>query len=291
MDRHLSLSTLPLTTDIDISIDDNLIYEVWQSKDNFKIEFSNYKDVDKSLCAVYFSSNGIYFPNTANTFYDNIIEKDRYEWYGNRIKKAYKHIFVRDVFKQWYVKGINKTISSPEKLAYWLSKECEGFETIVIGSSAGGYAAVLFGSMIGAKIQMAFSPQLNLNHIINNDKNPLLNQNCLFLDISEYIQKAHHLFLFYSEGSTIDQMDIMIARRKNANIIMFKGDVHGVQIRSMALPTVINMRVENLIRLVGKRYSPLWFSIRHIDFCTTIKILIRKLLKYFSTFVCTYEKN
>ena len=279
MDRHLSFSTLPLTTDIDICIDDNLVYEVWQFKDNFKIEFSNEKNVNKSLCAIYFSSNGIYFPNTANTFFDNIIRKDRYEWYGKRIKKAYKHIFVRDVFKQWYVKGINKAISSPEKLVDWLTKECEGFETIVIGSSAGGYAAVLFGSMIGAKIQIAFSPQLNLKRMINNDKNPLLNIDYQFLDISGYIHKAHHLFLFYSEESTIDQMDIMIAKSVNANIIMFKGDVHGVQIRSMALPTVINMKIENLIRLVGKRYSPLWFSIRHIDIYTTVKILFGKLLK------------
>jgi hypothetical protein len=42
------------------------------------------------------------------------------------VSEASKHIFLRDVFKQWYLAGINPTVSSPEKLVEFLRQETVG---------------------------------------------------------------------------------------------------------------------------------------------------------------------
>ena len=44
------------------------------------------------------------------------------------IKRASKHIFVRDVFKTWYITGINSKINNVPLLAELLRKETEGYE-------------------------------------------------------------------------------------------------------------------------------------------------------------------
>ena len=58
--------------------------------------------------------------------------------------------FVRDVYKQWYLKGVNAEIDSIEKLYEFLKAETEGYQIVTVGSSAGGYAAVLFGYLLNA---------------------------------------------------------------------------------------------------------------------------------------------
>ena len=113
----------------------------------------------KDICVVYFSSHNIYYPNTEEVFRKKIIEKDAYEWYSTRIEAGHKHIFIRDIQKQWYIQGINKRINSPEKLLDFLKKECEGYRIITVGSSAGGYAAVLYGSQLGAEKVFSFNGQ------------------------------------------------------------------------------------------------------------------------------------
>ena len=82
---------------------------------NFLIEY-NENIVQKKICAIYFSSNDIYYPNDENTFRKKIVEKNFYEWYNTRIENAHKHIFIRDIHKQWYLSGINAEVNTPEKL-------------------------------------------------------------------------------------------------------------------------------------------------------------------------------
>jgi len=123
--------------------DSEIINEVY-NKNNFLIVYDE-KCINKDTCAIYFSSNNIYYPNTEEVFRKRIIERDFYEWYHTRISKAYKHIFLRDIKKQWYITGINSQINSPELLLNFLKKEVKGFSTITVGSSAGGSAEVLYG--------------------------------------------------------------------------------------------------------------------------------------------------
>ena len=79
----------PNNRDRSIRIDDPIALRVWEKDCNYLIEYS-IRNPSK-LCAIYFSSNGIYFPNTENTFNEIIIKKNRYEWYDTRVKTASKH--------------------------------------------------------------------------------------------------------------------------------------------------------------------------------------------------------
>jgi hypothetical protein len=67
------------------------------------------------ICIIYFSSNAIYFPNDRAAFCQKIVKENRFEWKNNILKSARKVIFIRDVLKSWYLKGISSNINLIEK--------------------------------------------------------------------------------------------------------------------------------------------------------------------------------
>jgi len=138
-----------------------IVTDWWENEPNFLIEYDETIQ-DKTYCAIYFCSNDIWYPHTEEIFKKRIVDSNFFEWYKCRIKKAYKHIFLRDVFKQWYLTGINATINSHEKLFEWLKAETEGYQVITVGSSAGGYASALFGSRLKAEKAICFNAQFSL---------------------------------------------------------------------------------------------------------------------------------
>ena len=156
--------------------DSDIVRNVYDTQHNYLIEY-NEQCKDKTYCAVYFCSNDLYYPNVEDIFRKRIVEKNFFEWYNLRIEKAYKHIFVRDVFKQWYLSGINQSIDSPERLIEFLKNETDGYRTIMSGSSAGGYAAILYGSILKVERVFAFNPQVELTSLLtksNEKTNPLI---------------------------------------------------------------------------------------------------------------------
>ena len=146
--------------------DSDIVRNVYDTQHNYLIEY-NEQCKDKTYCAVYFCSNDLYYPNVEDIFRKRIVEKNFFEWYNLRIEKAYKHIFVRDVFKQWYLSGINQSIDSPERLIEFLKNETDGYRTIMSGSSAGGYAAILYGSIL--KVERVFQSSSRIDIPINKE--------------------------------------------------------------------------------------------------------------------------
>ena len=73
-----------------------------------------------------------------------------------------KRLFVRDLSQAWYHRGIPEYGESIEQIAGGLRSllEPNGVERVVVaGNSAGGYAALLFGSLLGASTALCFAPQ------------------------------------------------------------------------------------------------------------------------------------
>lgn len=70
-------------------------------------------------------------------FKTSLIEKNRYEWTNYHLSCAEKEIFIRDIYKSWYVTGINVNLDTIDKMVQFLKKETEGLKTILIGSSLG----------------------------------------------------------------------------------------------------------------------------------------------------------
>ena len=128
------------------------LVEEQYSKLNYKVIETGNK-TGRAIC--FFSGNGLYYPNDTVTFRKEIINKDRYEFekigHGKLLVKYFeKIIFFRDIYKQWYVTGINNEANSIDKSVELISKLTEGLKVTTAGISAGGYAAVVLGKLMGA---------------------------------------------------------------------------------------------------------------------------------------------
>ena len=252
-------------------VDAAIVQRIRESRDNFLVIYDEQCTV-KNYCAVYFSSNDIYYPNTKETFHRRIVEQDTYEWYSTRIEKAYKHIFIRDIYKQWYLKGINNRIDTPEKLLEWLKAETKGYKVIALGSSAGGYAALFYGSQLRAERILAFNPQFELNSLFersDESKNPILyrlrgTEWSKHFDIAPMLNNAaSDIYYFYSLKSSWDILQCQhIKDIKRIHQIGFSTSHHGIPFLKVALPKVINMAHSDWQRLELQTNNPITFTIQ-----------------------------
>lgn len=267
--------------------DSEIVKQVYENRNNYLIEHT--ESGEKSICAVYFSSNDIYYPNTKEIFTKRIDEKNFFEWYHTRIDRAYKHIFIRDVFKQWYLAGISQKINSPEKLVEFLRNETKGFDTITIGSSAGGYAAILYGSLINAKTAIAFNPQFEIASLLKRSSeqtDPLVfrlkDTRKQYYDIVPFLNNRTEVFYFFSSESQWDiEQNKHISPVSGLHKIQFKSRHHGIPFLKAALPKVLNAKIEYLRNLEKEPHNPIFFTIRLIGFRKTINGLISQLYQVY----------
>lgn len=264
--------------------DSEIVNKVYQKQNNYLIEFD--EKGDKEWCAVYFCSNDIYYPNNEEIFRKRIIEKNFFEWYHSRITRASKHIFIRDIFKQWYLAGINININTPEKLIEFLKKETEGYKVVTIGSSAGGYAAILYGSFINTQYTLAFNPQFEIQSLLKRSTeviNPLLfrikDQRTQYFDITKFISKEAKIFYFYSNASSwdVEQNNHINQNVPNLYTIAFRTKHHGIPFLKVALPKVLNLKIKQLETLSKKNHSPIVFTIQMVGIRKTLSGLFKQV--------------
>lgn len=269
--------------------DSKIVNNVYQEQNNYLIEFD--EKGNKEWCAVYFCSNDIYYPNTEEIFRKRIVEKNFFEWYHSRITKASKHIFIRDIFKQWYLAGINKNINTPEKLIEFLKEETKGYKVVTIGSSAGGYAAILYGSFINTQYTLAFNPQFEIQSLLKRSTeaiNPLLfrikDQRRQYLDITKFISKGVKIFYFYSNASPWDmeQNNHINKTIPNLYTITFRTKHHGIPFLKVALPEVLNSNIEILESFSIYTHSAIGFTIQMVGIRKTILGLYRQIKQVYS---------
>lgn len=269
--------------------DSECVREVYERQPNYLIEYDE-RATDKPLCAVYFCSNDIYYPNTEAIFRKRMIEGNFFEWYGTRIKNACKHIFLRDVFKQWYLCGINRNIDSPEKLTELLREETQGFDIFMVGSSAGAYAAIFYGSLLQAKRVIAFNPQFELNSLLTRSSeeiNPLIfrlkdTERRKYYDILPFINRDgnNQIYYFYSNRSQWDvEQHAHLGLTEGVMQIPFNSNHHGIPFLKVALMPVLNMNDVQLRHIVGKVQHPLWFTIKMAGVWKTLYGFVSQLYK------------
>jgi pimeloyl-ACP methyl ester carboxylesterase len=73
-----------------------------------------------------------------------------------------KRLFVRDLEQAWYHRGLPGSGGTIEELAQTLRELVDGNgvkRLVLAGNSAGGYAALLFGTLLGADVALSFAPQ------------------------------------------------------------------------------------------------------------------------------------
>lgn len=253
-------------------VDDELVKNSYNRLKNYEIFFKDDNQVQKDLCVIYFSSNEIYYPNTTTSFTKSIIEKDKYEWRNNLLTYAHKHIFLRDIQKQWYIEGINHNVNTPEKVFHLLRSLTRNYRVYAIGSSAGGYAAMLFGSMLNAERVYSFNAQFDLNIILRGSTSktdPLLFKYSkkpafsAYFKLDKFVRPNVKYFYFQSCYS---QMDIeqynAFSKKEIVTRIPFKTTNHGFPFLRHNLEYVMSLPTKSLQDLSNNANHPIGFSIR-----------------------------
>lgn len=277
--------------------DSEIVNKVYNENANYLVEysvgFSDSKKEGETFCILYFSSNDIYYPNTEEAFINQLVNVNRYEWYKMRVNVGAKHIFIRDIKKQWYLTGINNETNSIEKLYQHLKKETEDYKVIALGSSAGGYAAVLLGSLLNAEQILTFNGQFYLSDLLKKSseainpilfreaKNKSINQ---YYSIRDYIKHPERIFYFYSDRSEWDISQYKHISDLGINAIPFRTSHHGIPFLKSNLLHVLNLKTSQLLKLVGHTQYPLFFSFKVEGlfntflsfFQQTKKMLVRK---------------
>lgn len=256
--------------------DSEIVKSAYSLQANYLIEHSNTTGSTEKYCILYFSSHDIYYPNNENSFKTQILEKNKFEWYNTRIIKGEKHIFIRDIKKQWYLTGINSQINSIEKLYEFLHAETLGYKTISIGSSAGGYAAVLFGSMLNSETVLTFNGQFMLSDLLGSSPkkyssetidpivfrekdNPAINK---YYSLIPHIRNPKRIYYFFSNQSDWDLVQYNHISNSGLQLVPFRSNHHGIPFLKTSLSRVVNMPVVKMQQFVGKTNSPVIFSIK-----------------------------
>ena len=273
---------MALTNQYIFQIDSSSIKNAFKSG-NYKIEYAVKNDlIENDLCVIYFSSNEIYYPNTKESFEYSILKRDKYEWKRNKFPKAKKHIFLRDLHKQWYLSGINDFLNDPNKVFEFLKNESIGYRVITIGSSAGGYAALLFGSMLKCDRIYAFNAQLNLRITMKNSNHltdPILFEKVkekdfeYFFDLSNFLNNKTDNYYFQSCNSKMDveQFDGINKKAQNTlKTIRFQTSNHGFPFLRINLLSVLSFDKFKIDSLVNKKFHPILFSISLIGIFQTV---------------------
>lgn len=104
--------------------------------------------------------------------YVDWLEPPNFDFFG-RIKKfealhhtCFNHLFLRDSLNAWYHRGIPGLGSHVDEVAGTLRGLIRSMgvsRVITIGQSMGGYAAIMFGLLLGADQVVAFGPLSHLN--------------------------------------------------------------------------------------------------------------------------------
>lgn len=241
-----------------------LAYEIWSNKENYEIVHTNGK---KGKVIVFFSGHGLYYPNTYEEFNKAVVINNKFEW--NKIARnprittiAEEIVFVRDVYKVWCINGINASVNSQDRLASFLQKIVGDRELITVGSSAGGYMAILFGCLLNAVAIYAFSPQVNLHeynkdHIIDYYADYVNNSDVYkYMNLKPLIDNYKgDLFYWYPAKCTEDIRQYK-AVSMCSNIVFFAMDQteHGATLWGESIIRSLELS-EDRLKLLSKQYA------------------------------------
>lgn len=268
--------------------DENELLNLWYKNDNYKV----IKGLGQNKrCIVFCSSNGLYFPDTEETFREKIVCNDRYEW-GHVASELIEHVeqivFIRDVRKNFYVTGINQQVNTIGKVINLLKGVCKGYDIVTVGSSAGGYMATILGMLLGARYILNWGGQWNLldynkvvenYYFLNKYKNDVERNS--FFDLSDHVQQnTVPIYYFYAARN---ESDIQQAKYTEdiSNIYSFSldSDVHGQGFHTEAYISLLRCETDDL-KIIYSTYHNYLVSPEKLS--DQINLLVSKS--------CTYAK-
>lgn len=255
-----------------------MIKKAYEGDDNYQIVDTGHQS---GICYIFFSSNGLYYPDTDEVFEEQILKKNRYEWKWVVSKsaipeKAEKIIYVRDVWKQWYSKGINSNINTIDKTIELLRRLTGGCRIVTAGSSAGGYMAVLAAVKLHAEYCLNFSGQYTISEELGNPYSSLLRL------LQEY---EGTVFYFVPGHCEADQLAYQsVAEQKCIKAYIFNDSKHASTMLTGNLSYVIGRNKEELLDLYrineSKEINKMTFLFQTVPLIQTFPILTHEVKGY-----------
>lgn len=227
-----------------------------------KYKENNYEVVltgsSQNNAIIFFSSHGIYYPNSEQIFVEKMVEEDYYDWRNLAkhkliINNFAKIIFVRDVYKQWYVTGINERINSIDRLKELLEEETKGYEITTCGSSAGGYIALLMGVLLNASRIIDSCGQHDLSLLKGNPFIDRYNNDVgrsKYYNVKPYLKgKEDSIYYFYPSECQDDIIQSKAIGDAITKRFAMKGAMHGETVRAVCFPYILTMDKDKLDNL------------------------------------------
>jgi len=176
---------------------------------------------DAQILVVSFSGNGL----------NNIGNLPTFE-FKNFLTSTFPSIsllFLKDNNVAWYNKGIENISSDVESTLIFLRKKISAFEKVIfIGSSSGGYAAILFGSLLNVNMVIAFRPQTLVSEKFINPKykdlKTVINKSTLYYIFGETCNEAGTLHSFEHCENIAISKNVYIDKREVLNLKSLRDD-------------------------------------------------------------------
>lgn len=242
------------------------LLNLYRNEPNYIIK--NYKN-DSNICYVFFSSQGIY-----NKPYDiegmkNVFETERYEWErlaSNKIivRNCCKQIFIRDLGKELYQRGINEQINSINKLIKFISGETKNMDVYLVGSSSGGYIAFIASQLANVKRVYSIGGIVNVGKLSTYAET--INRYHLdtrYVDATPFINPNTWIVHIYGACNTLDVDNINLLKKQNNKknlIIPINSENHAPRPSGHILIKLLTCKDSCLIKLTTRLKNKKYIS-------------------------------
>lgn len=233
---------------------------------------------NSDICYIFFSSNDLFYPNTIAEFKKKIVEENRFEWTKMAMSKnitevSGRHIFVRDIYKMWYVTGCDAKHSNLDSLIDYLGELSKGYKVITVGSSAGGFMAMLAAIKLDAVCCFDFSGQVSLKYVRQDFYRDRLNEdinNSPYYELVPLLDSTNCIFYYFYPEYNLGDKNVYMELRSKCNVRGFSfGQVnHAATMLTSNIRYVIARDTNYLERLYniynGKVINIIEFFIRTV---------------------------
>ena len=239
-----------------------------------------YPHPDGTQCYVFFSSNGLYPEASKEEFQKTMIEKSRYEW--KSMAKAFKYhknlgkiIYVRDIYKVFYIYGISKRLDSIDKVIEELRHLTNGYEVTTVGISSGGYLSVICAAALQAKRAFCISGQFNIEWHLQPENLAycmVSEERKKYIDILNLVRQNRNVPVYYlcPVGCEHDYENYQaVKEEENVKCFLFPDKKHAATVYPFNFPDLLFLSNERLNKLClhyeGKLINKNEFYIRTVS--------------------------
>lgn len=267
-----------------------------------KYLYYNYLNIEEEIvnendnsCYLFFSSNGLYQSDSFEEFQNTMLNRNRYEWksIASSLKKRKgigKIIYVRDIYKKFYIYGSSSHYTSIEETINYLRNKTKGFELTTIGISSGGFMAVIAGCLLKAEKVFCISGQFDLRgHLSEEELWEFEKINKGYLNIVDLIKKNNNIPIYYfcPVNCEHDYNNYQLVKNiKNVRCFLFPEKIHAATVYPFNFPDLIYLPKERLDYLAkyfeGHLINKKFFLVKTISFQGLVEILRRIFVSRFS---------